>query len=477
MWRHITKAVKIATDLISPPPTALDIFVDACTESIQIVKTRAVHQSERLRCDLDAISHTLLAAVHNTSDPCFEYLIENNILDTLARSASPELPSEFIECMLPFFVKFVNTELVQHFDQIQVHSPLAYLVSRLEQLDGRAPVPTREFASELWRICKRTPLKVELLRIHTAPADQYPILDYFLRSVWLPVAGDIDFNPRKVVVSIFERSELRGPFGGYMAKKLFPELERFLIVMGRYAQTVQFPGKISGVIQWCNELFHVAPDFPIRETIGVICREFTVFQKQLAFALFLSSFVEENVIDALLDVALSEEFLNEVLDSIEVPETALSAIPLIQTLLYKTRSREFVLPPVSANPALPILDLLPPQWREAVAPPPKVEPLQQLRRSLSGPIGRPVGRDPRFYRKFLSLLPRFRELPYRLALSLVGILQEYLRIAHDLLDKELGDACQAVIDQLGDVEAKEEDADSPRLRAFVFAGFLTAIGI
>jgi hypothetical protein len=479
MWQHLSYALKFAKDLVIPPPPPSDLeqFSGACQDSLRILAERAVDEASTLQRHLGTIATTLDKFVADDSNPCFEFMIERETLMRFAEFASPDLPSEFIELLLPFFLVFLTTELSRHFDQVHVHSPLAILASRLNLLEQRAPRATRKFASELWRFCKRRPMGVELLRIHTSHAQEYPILDYFVDSVWLTRGSDIDFHPRKIILDIFAKTDLREPFGGYIEKKLFNKIVDFLVTAAAYAQTVQFPGKLSEMVQWCNDLAEVAQGFPIERIVATVKAEFSVFQKQLAMAFFLSSFTNLHVVGVVLDVVLEEEFLNELQASIEMPERVMSAIALLQTLLCRTRSREFVFPPVCGEPPVDILAVLPEQWQSAVPPPvvsARASEPSLVRRTVSGRIGRPGGRDARFYCSLLSLLLNFRELPYRLCLSLTYILTEYIRIGPDLVTQELESVCRTVIEGFGKIEALEKPEDSPELRAFVFAKFVNA---
>ena len=271
-------------------------------------------------------------------------------------------------------------------------------------------------------------------------------------------------------------------FGKYVCQRLYPQLIDFLQTVSGYVSTIQFNGSMTSTMQWINNLFMVAEEFPMQDVIETFTN-LPTFKRNLASSFFLSFFTAFDVKVSVLKYATSQSHINDIIYCLNSDNTKdqKSAILLLKTLLSIPESFPSIFPPLSNSPG-DILSLIPPKWLHQSDGTSSTDAyiVDATNRICSyGP--RPHASDANSYNNtifsaLLAMFQRFSSLTVHVALELTKLLSTYMAIAPDLINSNFAEAFNSVVSNYSDVESfsteiREDTTDSPQLRASILAEF------
>ncbi|OHS99128.1 hypothetical protein TRFO_34535 [Tritrichomonas foetus] len=506
MWKVLNKVGELLT---SQQPNELEEFKKSCQTAIEIIQSRAVDETSKLKAALSLIISSLLQESNEVDFVCFDYFVEQSILAKIANHVTSDLPSEHLEPVLDFFLRFINTELSAQLAQVSVHTPITNILSKLESLDHKCPKETREFASNIWETCKRRPILLEMMAVTKSKERTFPLLDFFCAASF--TLTEIGLKSREIILFLFNKPENSEPmpehFGKYVCSKLFPQFVEFLQAVSSYVSTIQFGGSMTSTIQWIDQLLMVTNvSFPI-EQIYQVFSELPPFKRNLATSFYLSFFSSHEIVKYSIDYAISH--LDDIIVclSSDNNQDNNSALTLIKIMLTFPATFPYLIPPVSEHPA-DILSLVPLQWllqcegssgTEAYV----TDSIQRIdvlgiRRKPENESNQNSSHDnikndqvkvsdnngasgnSDIFIKLLTVFKRFDTLSIHIALLLTQVLAYYFAIAPDLINTDLADAFKAAVNKYSDVEAfsltfNENTNDSPELRAAILSEFAKEI--
>lgn len=477
---------KVGEFLNQQPPNELDEFKKDCTKTINILQSRAVDETSKLKSALTNISSGLLQEINKGNYVRFDYFVQEQILSKIANAINSELPSEHLEPVLKFFLSFINTNLNSQVAQVSIHSPITKVLSKLESLDHKCPKETRDFAVEVWATCCKKPILLDIMSIQKGDVITFPLLDFFCSASM--TLTEIGLKSRDFLLYLFCKDEntqknvMPESFGKYVCQHLYPQIVEFLQSVSGYVSTIQFNGSMTSTMQWLDNLFLVAGGFPMQNVIDSFST-FPMFKRNLAASFYLSFFTSNDVKNPVLEYAISQSNINDIiscLNSDNVKDQK-SSILLLKTLISIPDSFPSIFPPVSSGPA-DILSLIPPQWLL------KSEGTSSTDAYVTDATNRICSNGPRpkiddengsgtiIFSTLLSMFRRFSSLTVHVDLELTKLLSTYIAIAPDLINTEFADAFKTVISNYSDVERfsneiNDDTVDSPELRASILAEF------
>ena len=100
---------KVGGFLAPQPPNELDEFKKDCRTTINILKSRAVDETLKLKNALSNIGTALLHEINKGIYERFDFFVQEQILAKIANEVTSELPSEHLEPVLKFFLFFINS--------------------------------------------------------------------------------------------------------------------------------------------------------------------------------------------------------------------------------------------------------------------------------------------------------------------------------------------------------------------------------
>jgi hypothetical protein len=460
--------------------SALDAFKACCAESLRILSAHSQSETPTLQSNLAFISTVAQDSLDGASSPCFDYLIEDQVLWQLANAVTPTLCSEHVDPLLTFVLRLLHEDLYEVFVQVHIHEPIAAIISRLDLLDRRSPVATRSFVNELWNTLPNSPVYMEMLGQPSESGRTYPLLDYLLDSIWFPWeehANALNRKPHALIIDFFyRRPQLHLAFGPYVCDRLFARVVPFLVAVCGYAETVQFRGAVIEMTEFCDRVFRSTREFPMLEVVRKV-PERKLF---VGLAFLLAHFTEKRVVDALFGFCTEAGFLGHLAHALNGPELRESALVLIRCLLNFEPGREAVLP-FRCESRVDILGLLPANWKivgEGTQNLSAYVTEARVRAALYAGK-RPEGGESEVYGALVRLLGQYRELGLQMALEVLSLVSLFVAIAPDLVNEELAEAVRAVVGTFHGIELGEtprfDAPDTPELRAALFLEFVKEI--
>jgi hypothetical protein len=368
---------------------------------------------------------------------------------------------------------------------VHIHGPIAAIISKLDILDRRSPVATRNFVNELWNNLPNNSIYMEMLsQVAETGGRTYPLLNYLLDSIWFPWeehANALNRKPHSLIVDFFyTRRRMRSAFGDYVCDRLFPRVESFLVAVCGYAETIQFRGAVTEMTEFCDEIFRSTRAFPIMEVVRAVPEP----KLLLAAAFLLSHFTEKRVVDALLAFCLGPEFLRRLAQALgESTELRAQALVVVRSLLSFPSQIGPLLPPESHD-RVDIAGLLPFAWGVRMSG----EGTQHLSAYVADARARieacgvhrrlNVG-DCGVFGSLVRLLGQYQELSLRMAFDVTNLVGLFVAMAPDLVNGELARAVRVVVERFDGVEVGElptfDSPDTPQLRAALFLEFVKEI--
>lgn len=472
-------------ELLAPqPPNELDEFKKDCNTTINVLKSRAVDETTKLKAALSSIGTALLLEINRGNYIRFDYFVQEQILSKIADAVTSELPSEHLEPVLNFFLFFINTNLNSQIAQVSIHSPITKILSKLESLDHKCPKETRDFAIDVWSTCCKKPILLDIMSIQKGNSVSFPLLDFFCSASM--TLTEIGLKSRDFLLVLFNKDPnaqdpMPDSFGKYVCQHLYPQLIDFLQAVSGYVSTIQFNGTMTSTMQWIDNLFLVAGGFQMQNVINSFSN-LPTFKKHLAASFFLSFFTSSDVKVPVLKYATSQSHINDIILCLnsENAKDQKSAILLLKTLLTIPDSFPFIFPPVCDSPA-DILSFIPPQWlvqSEGTSSTDAYITDATNRISSLGP--RPdrseINSNNNIFPTLLSMFRRFSSLTVHVDLELTKLLSMFMALAPDLINTDFAEAFKSVVSNYNDVESisneiKEDALDSPQLRASILAEF------
>lgn len=485
---YLLKARDKVTELLKQPPDEVDEFKKDCTRTIDILQSRAVDETSKLKLALTNISRGLLLEINKGNYIRFDYFVQEQILSKIANEINSELPSEHLEPVLKFFLSFINTNLNSQIAQVSIHSPITKLLSKLETLDHKCPKETRDFAVEVWEACCKKPILLDIMSIQKGDIISFPLLDFFCSASM--TLTEIGLKSRAFLLVLFNNNKdennqqnvMPESFGKYVCQHLYPQLVEFLQAVSGYASTIQFHGSMTSTIQWLDDLFLVAGGFPMQNVINSFS-DLPPFKRNLAVSFYLSFFTSNDVKKPVLEYATSQTHIKNIIFCMnsENAKDQKSSIILLKTLLTIPESFPSIFPPISKSHG-DILSLIPPQWlvksegassTEAYV----TDATNRICSYTSRPqIDEKNSNNSIIYSTVLSMFQRFSLIAIHVALELTKLLSMFMAIAPDLIDAEFAETFKTVVSHYCDVESisneiKDDAIDSPELRASILAEF------
>lgn len=470
--------LKKAGDFLAPLMTqdTLGEFKNACNSVIEIAMSQNQDNLAAFIGSLNNITDYLTEELNEIDIPCFDYFSQEKILQTLADSITKDLHQSLVEHLLHFFLAFVTTELNRHFAQVSIHKPFTDMLKKLDILYQKDPVKTRDFTIEVWEKVKTSSLFLEISAERTADGQTFPLFDFLFELSLIP--GEDGSKARQILLYMFDQPELDDPkmFQDYIKAKLFPRFVDFIAVACDDVLTVQFNGSLVSLLNWIDQLLLYVDHFPMESVFEAI-KKYEQPKQHLSVSLLLSLFTADVVIKPTIELCLSPEFLQTVVDGLDSEDNFAKkcSIAFLKIILLSNCEKAKVAPSQKSN-ITDILYLIPSGWLVEADGSTSTEAYESdasNRLSLFDQIQN--GENDILFPHVIALLKTFDKLSLSLCLTLTHVITLYISICPYLINTELADAFSEAVTKYQQVTTfsvpNENSVDSPEVRAAILAEF------
>ena len=415
-------------------------FESLCNTSVSILESGAVDEAPTLEKVLRRIATDLENERAKKNKLHRDYMGDRGVLSGMVERITPKLKSEHLAPLLTFFATFVG-DLGWYLSSRGFQTAFVSFLGELEFFNTKCARETRAFLFDLWSKIKQNPASLDLL----SASGQYPLLDFFVATCTAPnETGEL---ARDFIVDMVNDTNIDS---GYLKGVMYPVLEDLLVAISGYGATIDFPGTILDVVEWCDSVFQATKDFPMENVCTRINRTMTLFRKLLAYAFFMRAFKQPDVKRRLREFFVAQNIAREIelgLQS-EYDEVKLSSFVLLRQLLPDQANTSVL--PAKYQWSVDLVSLVPDSWLEAVCS-------DCGRVTLVSP--RAEGTNPRIYQVLLRMLRMFPSLSIEVCENLCSTLQAVAATAPDLLNDDLFESIKSIVSTYQSISP---DPEAPR---------------